>query len=421
MNDADEQHDFGNEDRQIRNVAFLAFLLNLGLAGVKGWLAYESASLAVTAGAVDSAADSVASLAVFFGLLLSARKTKTFPLGLYKVENLISVIVALFIFFAGYEIATRLIRPPAPPPDITLSLLWWMLGCTVAVFLFGKYALFLGEKTESPALKAEGRHRQADALASLVVLISVLLNYYHIDFQYSYFTIDRIAALFVLAFIIKAGWELLTDGMRVLLDASADRATLDKAREIIQKEPAVKVIRSLAGRNAGRFRFLNADIALRTDDLKKAHRISERIETAVRQEIPHVERVMIHYAPDRTDVQRIAFPTGEDGETIYPHFGEAPNFAIWQIRPREGEVEKKTILKNPFSRAEKGKGIQAARFLTEQNIDKAGARKKIEFSGPGYVFSDAGVQTFEVSEDTVEAAVRGHMTSADKEAGPRDQ
>lgn len=393
------------ENRLIRQVAFSAFLLNLLLASVKGFLAYQSSSLAVTAGAIDSASDSVASLAVFGGLLLSTRKTRAFPLGLYKIENLISVVVALFIFFAGYEIASRLIYPPSKPPDITLQMLLWLLGCTVAIFLFGRFAFYLGNKTGSPTLKAEGRHRQVDVLSSLVVMVSVLLNYYRIDFQYYFLTIDRVAALLVLIFIVKAGWELLSDGMRVLLDASVDHATLDKARLIIEKEPAVKEVKSLVGRSAGRFRFLNAEITLRTSGLKKAHDIADRIEKIIKKEIPHVERIMLHYGPSESEIQRIAFPVLEDGDTLCDHFGEAPFFAIWQIRPKSGEVEKKTIIKNPFRHAEKGKGIQAARFLVRYNIDKVAAGKKIQFSGPSYVFSDSGVETVEISEKSAEEAI----------------
>jgi divalent metal cation (Fe/Co/Zn/Cd) transporter len=101
VNKTEPYLDTGDENRLTRKEALPAFLLNLALALVKAFLANRSGSLAVTAGAIDSASDSVASLTVFGGLLLSTRKTRSFPLGLYKIENLISVVVALFIFLAG--------------------------------------------------------------------------------------------------------------------------------------------------------------------------------------------------------------------------------------------------------------------------------------------------------------------------------
>jgi divalent metal cation (Fe/Co/Zn/Cd) transporter len=47
----------------------------------------------------------------------------------------------------------------------------------------------------------------------------------------------------------KIGWDLLLDGMRVLLDASIDRETLARIREIIDQEQNVATIDWLSGRN----------------------------------------------------------------------------------------------------------------------------------------------------------------------------
>lgn len=399
-----QQTGIEQENREILYIAFWAFVLNLLLAVIKGWLAYRSSSLAITAGAIDSATDSFASLAVFAGLFLSTRKTRNFPLGLYKIENLISVVIAFFIFFAGYEIAKQLISPPSRVPDIALSHLWWIWGATLATFLFGEYAAYHGKKTESPTIIAEGRHRQVDVLSSLVVLVSVLLNYYDIRFQYHYLTIDRISAFLVLLFIIQAGWELLSDGMRVLLDASIDHETLNRARKIVESQPAVKEVTSLVGRSAGRFRFLYVEVVIRTRRFKKAHDISHRIEKEIREQIPHVKQVHVHYAPSQSEILRMGLPVLEDGESICGHFGDAPGFVLLKVNPRTCEILEKTELKNPNPDTEKGKGLKAARFLVSHNIDLVVAKKDISESGPGYVFADAGVDIQKTEKETVSAA-----------------
>ena len=61
-------------------------------------------------------------------------------------------------------------------------------------------------------------------------------------------SIDRIGAALILLFIAKTGGELLSDGMRVLLDASIDFPTLNKIRRLIHQESAVDEIKSLIGR-----------------------------------------------------------------------------------------------------------------------------------------------------------------------------
>ena len=48
--------------------------------------------------------------------------------------------------------------------------------------------------------------------------------------------------------------------MRMLLDASIDAATLQDARRIIQCHPSVVRVLEVFGRNAGRYRFLEARV-----------------------------------------------------------------------------------------------------------------------------------------------------------------
>jgi divalent metal cation (Fe/Co/Zn/Cd) transporter len=109
--------------------------------------------------------------------------------------------------------------------------------------------------------------------------------------------LDRIAALVIVVAIGKTGWDLLSDGMRVLLDASLDPDTILRIREIIAAEPVVAELKWVAGRNAGRFRFVEAEVTLRVRDLEKAEATTRHVETQIRQAVPYVERVLIHAEP----------------------------------------------------------------------------------------------------------------------------
>ncbi len=393
------------ETRRIQRVALYGFLLNLGLAAMKGFLALDTDSLAVTASAMDSATDCIASVALYAGLRLSTRKTPTFPLGLYKIENLISVIIALFIFLAGYEIARQALAAPARTPSISLAAVLLMALGTLATLIFAWYALRVGRQTQSPTLTAEGRHRQVDVLSSALVLASVSLGYAGVQIRILGIPLDRAAAVLVLVFIAHAGWELLKDGMRVLLDASLDPQTLMDVRGIIQEEPMVAEVESLVGRNAGRFRFLQASVTLRTDDLQKAHRVSEHIEQRVREHVPRVERITIHYEPRKRTHTKVAVPLADRSGRLSEHFGESPWFALVVIRLTDREVETQEILENPCTRVERGKGICVAEWLVSQNVDETLLRGEIRHRGPGYVFSDAGVLVHEVQAEDLEEAI----------------
>ena len=385
-----ETHIQAKETAQIQRVALLAFLLNLFLAGLKAGLAGLSGSLAIAAGAIDSATDSVASLAVYLGVLLSARKTATFPQGLYKIENLISVIIAIFIFFAGYEILQHMLQSGGVP-RISLPILAVLLLTTAITYAFGLYALHLGRKTESPTLIAEGRHRQVDVISSLVVFLAALLSYFNLSFEILGISVDQIGAGLVVLFIARTGWELLSDGMRVLLDASIDRDSLDKAKEIILQEPLVSQITSVTGRNAGRFRFLQAEVTMRTDDLHKAHQASQAIEQAIKTHLSHMQSVTVHFHPQAPHRLRLAVPLQDLKGRLSHHFGEAPYFAFVEILRTDGRVEQQRILANSYLNMERGKGIKVAEWLVEEKVDHVLVAEDIKNKGPGYVFANAGI------------------------------
>jgi len=394
------------ETRLIGKVALFALFLNLGLAIMKTFLAFFSSSLAVTAGAIDSGTDAVASLVLFGGLKLSTKKTPSFPLGLYKIENLISVFVAMSIFFAGYEIARELLAGPSGPTEISVLVVALLFLGVAATFFFGRYALAVGRRTGSPTLMAEGRHRQVDVLSSIVVLVSVLPGYFEWDLKFYGISIDQVAAGVVLIFIAHAGWQLLSDGMRVLLDASLDFETLDQVRSILNEQPMVVKIQSLSGRNAGRFRFLQASIILRTDDLQKAHQISQILEEAIRRKVPHVERVMLHYEPQPRTHARIAVPLADPSGKMSGHFGESSYFALVTVRLSDGHVEKKEVVENPHKDVVTAKGIRVAEWLVGQDVDHVMMNEDLSRKGPGYVLSNADVQsTVTTATDLDEAIV----------------
>ena len=381
-----------HETRQIDRVAGYACLLNFFLAVLKSVLAFFSGSLAITASAIDSGTDAVASLLIYGGVKLSSRKTRSFPMGLYKLENVASVVVAIFIFIAGYEIVREICSPVGSRPHISLISIVLLFAAAVATLFFGQYAITIGRRTESPTLIAEGRHRQVDVLSSTVVLVSVTLSYFGIHLDFYGITIDQIGAALVLVFIVRAGWELLSDGMRVLLDASIEPATLDRIRAIIKTEPLVSKIKSLTGRNAGRFRFIEATITIRTENLERAHQITEDIERNIRGRIPHIEKVIIHYGPRERSHDRVAVPLDDEHGRVSEHFGEAPYFGIVHIRRKDHFIEKKKIVDNPHRSVETAKGIRVAEWLIQQGVDHVGMKEDVSHKGPGYVLANGGVK-----------------------------
>jgi cation diffusion facilitator family transporter len=373
-------------DRTLERMGVYSLVINMGLVALKLGLAAFSGSLALAASATDSAVDIFGSLAVLVGLVISKRKTRAFPFGLYKVENVVSIIIAVLILVAGYEIAKEAIAGSTGP--VTTE--WWMLlgvGLTVIVpLVWGRYELRVGKAANSPSLMAEARHYQMDVLSSSIVFASVVASGLG-------FALDRVGALLIVPFIAKSGWDLMADGMKVLLDASLDAETLGQVRTIIESFPGVKEVKWVVGRNSGRYRFLQADIVVRTSDLDKAHRLSEQLDQAIREGVSNVERVVIHYEPQLKSSLIYGVPLSDPRGTVSEHLGKAAYFALVELKVYDGSLVRQEIVANPYQALEKQKGLQVARMLVEQGVDVLLVREDLEGKGPSYVLADGGVET----------------------------
>ena len=367
-----------------------SLVVNLVLVATKLSLAFITGTLALRADAIHSLVDVFASTALILGLVISGRKSKNFPYGLYKLENLVAAIISLLLFFTAYEILTEAIRGGTAARSYGFWVLAVMAVIILVPFLFGRYELGVGKKYNSPSLIADGSQFRADVLGSSVVFIGLLG-------QLLGFPLDRIAAGVVAVFIGYAAWGLLISSMRVLLDASVTHEILEKVSAIILAEPSVGTVQNIAGRNSGRFIFVEAAITMRTADLNKAHLASQKIEQAIKDAVPNIDRVLIHYEPEKKTQQRYAVTLSSRESKISEDFGKSPYFALVDVDSAKKMVIRQEIVANPYVDVEKGRGIKVAELLLTYKPDVVVSKETLAHKGPGYALNEAGT-TIELTQ-----------------------
>jgi cation diffusion facilitator family transporter len=371
---------------QSEKIGLFSVGINSSLVLIKVILAYLSGSVALVADAIHSLSDVISSATVLAGIKISKRKSTRFPYGLYKVENLVCLLSSLFIFFAGYEIVqTVLFKEESLKPEFLPYAMAGVLVTVAITFFFSRYELREGERIGSPSLIADAQHIRTDMFSSAVILCGLVGGLFH-------WPLDKVAALVVVVLVFRAGFTIFLDAIRVLLDASLDFESMDKVKTAILSHPQVTSIHSLRGRNSGRFKFIEADIGLRVRELERAHHVSQQIEAEISKSVPNVDRVLIHYEPEKKDIRVCAIPLQEDKMSLSDHFGEAPYYYIVQMRERDRSIIEERILTNPFKHEEKGKGLKVSNWLLQQSVDTVYNSKSLEGKGPGYVLSDADVE-----------------------------
>jgi len=390
----------------IERWGWYSIAVNVILALINMAIATASGSLAVEAEMVHNLVDLLTAVAVLIGLKLSTRKSKAFPYGLYKLENVVAVVLAVMIFFTAYEITRDAFLEPTRQATVDP----WMLGGVVVAaaipLAFSHFELRAGRAANSPALIADAKEYRAHVFTTGIVFAALLAQWFNLP-------LDRVAALVIVVAIVKTGWALLSDGMRVLLDASLDPNTILQIREIITAEPTVAELKWVTGRNAGRFRFVEAEVILRLHELERAEATTRRIQAQIREAVPYVDRVLIHAEPMERTHLRYAVPLNDPGGTLSEHFGEAPYFGLvtlrlaqdGALRLADGAVEQQQVIANPHTAVEKAKGIRVAEWLVAQKVDVVLLKQSLRGKGPTYVFGDAGVEMQETAAMTLSEAL----------------
>ena len=377
--------DAAGETQRLQRWAWYSVLVNIVLAALHGLIAAASGSLAVAAETVHNLTDLLAALAVLAGLRLAGRKSHRFPYGLYKVENVVALGLAGLVLVSAYEILRDAVLAP---PATVVAEPWMLAALAVTLILplvFSHFEMQIGRAAHSPSLMADAREYRVHALTTGLAGLALASQWLGLP-------LDRVAAGLIVLAVLKMGWDILRDAMRVLLDASLEAETLKRIREVIQADPIVSELKWVTGRNAGRYRFVEAGVALRGETQGKAETAIPRIETAVRKAVPRIERVLVRAEARSTPWLRYAVPLADSRGEVSTHFGAAPYFTLLTVARSDGHLQEQRIVANPFQQVERGKGIRVAEWLIGHNADVVFSREDLGGRGPTYVFGDAGIE-----------------------------
>jgi cation diffusion facilitator family transporter len=372
--------------------------VNLLLVVVHAFVAVASGSLAVSAELVHNIADLLGSVAVLAGLKLAARRSEAFPYGLHKVENVVAAGLAGLVFATAYEIGKSALVAPSAPLRSQAWMLAVLAATTVLPLVFSRFELRAGRAAGSPSLVADAREYRVHVLTTGLALAALASQTLGVP-------LDRGAALVIVVVVAKTGWELLRDAMRVLLDAALDAETLLRIREVVRADPAVRELSWVTGRSAGRFRFVEAGVALRVSGPERTEAVVRRIEAGVRERVPHVERVLVHVEAAVTASLRCAVPLADRGGNLSPHFGKAPYFALVTLLRADGSVTSQIVVETPRVAEEKARGLRVAEWLAAEKVDVVLTKEELRGKGPEYVLRDAGIVLVRTDAATLDSAL----------------
>jgi cation diffusion facilitator family transporter len=353
-------------------------------------------SIALQADAFDNLTDVVMVFAALIGIIYSRKKpNEKFPYGYYKIENIISLIISIFIFYTAYNIFLQSIKDifdfiSGSSKIIMLShsvLIFLIISFLISVILT-IYLKIIGKKTKSPIIESEASEKLYDNFISL----SVLVGFIGIGFNLN--LLDSIIGLFIVFFIVKGGYDIFLNSTRTLLDAVIDFDKRIEFYKLIESYPKIKKIESLEVRAYGRYIFLEVIIDLNKDlSLAQIQTLKNHITTNIKDKFPQIFKVIILTQTQEKPVTKVAVPLRDNNglnSKISDHFGESQFFAFFKIEEDKNErtLLNYNIVTNKFINREKRKGILISDWLTSNKIDKIYLKKDLKI-GPKLIFEKA--------------------------------
>ena len=250
------------------------------LVFVKLAIGIASGSVAVLASAIDSLLDMAVSLFNFFAIKKSEEEpNESYHYGKGKIQAIAGVIEGTVITMSGLYIIYVAIEKLRMGKETTLllpSILAMAISIVVTWFLV-RYLLSVAEKTGNIVIKADALHYRTDLWSNAAVLLALgLVSLTGFD------SIDAIFGMGIGLYIIYSAYEIIVEGIEILLDKALDGRIVAKIGEIISTHPEVTSYHWLRTRTDGTTNFVEFHMVLRPNMLLlEAHRIADEVEEGI--------------------------------------------------------------------------------------------------------------------------------------------
>jgi cation diffusion facilitator family transporter len=308
----------------------------------------------------------VTAITLVFGMRLSERHTKTFPTGLYKLQNLLQVIIGFAIMFAAYEFVRLSIANASNSEGPTKYLPLLIISLVIPALSAGFFAWYkrkVGREENSPGLVADSYNSLGDFIALVAILLGIGLAIAGLDIM------EPIAGAIAAGYMIYLGIRVVLSGMKVLLDASVDRKVLDQVKKVALSDPQVSDVLDVNGRSAGGYSFIHVNVLIVTRDLREADRVGRDLERIIGGSIQNVDRVQVEFEVEQKGRLLSAVPLKEDSSTIDAGFADAKAFEIMTIDVEGSAIVSREVVANPVSPTAAGRGVRVAVFLARRGLE----------------------------------------------------
>jgi len=239
-----------------------------------------SGSVAVLASAIDSLLDTLISIFNFFAIKKSEEKaTEDFQYGKGKVQAIAAVIEGTVITMSGLYIMYEAVQKGLNGSETTLltpAIIAMLISIVVTMGLV-RYLLKVAKETDNLVIKSDALHYQTDLWSNGVILLALIIVY-----ATGWDIVDAIFGFAIGIYIIYSAYEIIEEGIAILLDRALEADIVAEIEQIIGEHSEVNSFHWLKTRTDGSVNFVEFHLVLQPNMyLIEAHRISDQIEDKI--------------------------------------------------------------------------------------------------------------------------------------------
>lgn len=280
----------------------VSIVINIILSAFKYAVGTLTASVAITADAINNLSDAASGIVTLFSFKMASRKPdKEHPFGHGRIEYVAALIVGFLVELMGYELIKSSINKIVNPEKVMFSY------AAVAVLIFsilgkiwmGLFNKKLGKAINSPAMIAVASDSLSDTAATFITLIALLLS------KVTDLPLDGYMGILVSLFILKSGYEILKESISIIVGVPPSKELVDNLVKTITSFDGILGIHDLVIHSYGETRiFSSVHIEFAAEgDFIEAHETADTIERVVKEKFG-IELV-VHLDPIVTNDIRI--------------------------------------------------------------------------------------------------------------------
>jgi len=273
-------------------VTIAGALVNIILAVTKFIAGFLGNSSAMMADAFHSLSDLLTDLIVIFTHKIGQiPKDADHPYGHGRAENIGATIIGIAILLVSVGILVDVWN--VIESGVTLVPTWLAAGGAIVSIVTNeilfRYTQAVGEKIQSPAIVANAWHHRTDAISSIAALIGIAAA------MLGFPIMDPIAGGIVALLIAKAGYNILSQGVKDLMDTSLSEEELNKITKQVEQISGVLQCHDLRTRRIGGKILMDAHILVEKElSVSEGHNIAENVRRYLFKKWDNIEDILIH-------------------------------------------------------------------------------------------------------------------------------